>query len=270
MFSKSPKKSRTLLRARTAQRVARVASARRSATSGVDARASTLHYAKTLVFLSRCSNPNAVFAIPAGTVRHRHSLMARRAAWRRSERRRRSRRRKRAQGRPSAGRRSKHAPLPSLRLRTTSMTASNGPARVEERSAHRDRASTPPVPVDDRGRRRDRGSSFTGFRAAAKVKERGRRFPHLAVGSSICRGLGSRPLTDALGVPGARPSGHRSRAGRNGSIASFGVRSGRRVLETFLHEFSIGGAAFHAALRLFLRPLRGVILHLLLPVGLSP
>jgi hypothetical protein len=110
VFSKSPKKSRTFLRVRAAQRVARVASARRSATSGVDARASTLHYAKTLVFLSRCSNPNAVFAIPAGTVRHRHSLMARRAAWRRSERRRRSRRRKRAQGRPSAGRRSKHAP----------------------------------------------------------------------------------------------------------------------------------------------------------------
>src|SRR5712671_1646177 len=39
-----------------------------------DARANTLHQAKTLVFLSRCSNPNAVFAIPAGTVRHRHSL----------------------------------------------------------------------------------------------------------------------------------------------------------------------------------------------------
>ena len=27
-----------------------------------------------LVFLSRCSNPNAVLAIPAGTGRHRHSL----------------------------------------------------------------------------------------------------------------------------------------------------------------------------------------------------
>ena len=35
--------------------------------------------------------------------------------------------------RKSAGRRSKHSPLHSLRLRTTSMTASHGPARVEER-----------------------------------------------------------------------------------------------------------------------------------------
>jgi hypothetical protein len=62
--------------------------------------------------LARCSNRNAVFAIPAGTIRHRHSLTARRAAWRRSERRRRNQRRRRAQGRPSAARRrSKHAPL---------------------------------------------------------------------------------------------------------------------------------------------------------------
>jgi hypothetical protein len=81
------------------------------ATYGVDARASTLDQAKMLVFLSRCSNPNAVFAIPAGTKRHRHSLMARRAAWRRSERRRRSQRRKRARARQSAGRRS-NSPLP--------------------------------------------------------------------------------------------------------------------------------------------------------------
>ncbi len=132
------------------------------ATYGVETSSRALHPAKMLVFLSRCSNPDAVFAIPAGTKRHRHSLMARRAAWRRSERRRRSQRRKRAQGRPSAGRRSKHALLLSLRLRTTSMTASHGPARVEERCAHRSRTSTPPVPVDDRGRRRDRGTSFTG------------------------------------------------------------------------------------------------------------
>ena len=70
---------------------------------------------------------------PRALFRHRHSLMARRAAWRRSERRRRSQRRKRARRRPSAGRRSKHAALHSLRLRTMSMTASNGPADVEER-----------------------------------------------------------------------------------------------------------------------------------------
>jgi hypothetical protein len=133
MFSTTRKKSH-VISLDCAMRCARsVACARQHATSGVAARASTLHCAKTLVFLSRCSNSNGVFAIPAGTVRHRHSLMARRAAWRRSERRRRSQRRKRAQGRPSAGRRSNHALLPSLRLRTTSMTASNGPARVEQR-----------------------------------------------------------------------------------------------------------------------------------------
>ena len=99
---------------------------------GVDARFAALHRAKTLVFLSRCSNPNAVLAIPVGTGRYRHSLTARRAAWRRSEGRWR-RQRKRAQKRPSAGRRSKRAPRISLRFRTTSMTASNGPAQVEER-----------------------------------------------------------------------------------------------------------------------------------------
>lgn len=82
-----------------------------NARCGVVTRGDTLDCAKMLVFLSRCSNPVAVLAIPAGTVRHRHSLTARRAAWRRSERRRRNQRRKRAQGRPSAGRRSKHVPL---------------------------------------------------------------------------------------------------------------------------------------------------------------
>ena len=113
-------------------RVARLDSAGAHATYGIDASASTLDQAKMLVFLSRCSNPNAVFAIPAGTERHRHSLMARRAAWRRSERRRRSQRRRRARGRQSAGRKSKVLAASSLRLRTTSLTASHGPARVEE------------------------------------------------------------------------------------------------------------------------------------------
>ena len=93
------------------------------------ARANTLDPAKMLVFLSRCSNPNAVFAIPAGTSRHRHSLTARRAAWRRSERRRRNQRRRRARARQRrAGRRSKVLAASSLRLRTTSLTASHGPA----------------------------------------------------------------------------------------------------------------------------------------------
>jgi hypothetical protein len=37
------------------------------ATFGGGASAATLYPAKMLVFLARCSNPNAVFAIPAGT-----------------------------------------------------------------------------------------------------------------------------------------------------------------------------------------------------------
>jgi hypothetical protein len=40
----------------------------------VTARLLVRHRAKTLVFLPRCSNPNAVRAIPAGTGRYRHSL----------------------------------------------------------------------------------------------------------------------------------------------------------------------------------------------------
>lgn len=47
----------------------------------------------------------------------------------------------------------------SLRLRTTSVTASNGPADVEVMSASLLHPDTP-APVDDRGRRRDRGSSL--------------------------------------------------------------------------------------------------------------
>ncbi len=90
---------------RAAQRIVRVGRAGRDATSGVDARASMLHDAKTLVFLSRCSNPETVFAIPAGTLTTTPLTQARRAAWRRSERRR--QRRKRAGGKPSAGRRSR-------------------------------------------------------------------------------------------------------------------------------------------------------------------
>src|SRR5262249_40407187 len=116
-----------------ALRFKRVGDDDRDARCGVDGGANLLDYAKMLVFLSRCSNAEGVRAIPAGTGRYRHSLMARRAAWRRSVRRRRSQRRKRALGRPSAGRRSNYALLPSLRLRTTSMTASIEPARVEER-----------------------------------------------------------------------------------------------------------------------------------------
>jgi hypothetical protein len=55
--------------------IARAIDLAQVATSSVDTHATALHCAKMLVFLSRCSNPNAVFAIPAGTVRHRHSLI---------------------------------------------------------------------------------------------------------------------------------------------------------------------------------------------------
>jgi hypothetical protein len=85
VFSVGRKKSRRASRILASQRVACAARARQDARCGGDARATTLDQAKMLVFLFRCSNPKAVFAIPAGTVRHRHSLMARRAAWRRSE-----------------------------------------------------------------------------------------------------------------------------------------------------------------------------------------
>jgi hypothetical protein len=54
----------------------RMCHGRGDATSGVDPSANMPDCAKTLVFLSRCSNSDAVFAIPAGTGRYRHSLMA--------------------------------------------------------------------------------------------------------------------------------------------------------------------------------------------------
>jgi hypothetical protein len=66
--------------------------------------------------------------------------MARRAAWLRSERPRRRRQRRRPQRRRSAEKRRRSlAPPYSLRLRKTSTTASNGPAPVDQRTAHCDR-----------------------------------------------------------------------------------------------------------------------------------
>jgi len=68
-------------------------------------------------------------------MRATHSL-ARRAAWRRSERRRRRPQRRRPRARPSAEKRRRSpAPPYSLRLRITSTTASKGPAQVEQRTA---------------------------------------------------------------------------------------------------------------------------------------
>jgi hypothetical protein len=73
-FGVIEKISRAPLCNRAVHVVVRSACSRRDARCGVDARSLALHRAKTLVFLPRCSNPNAVRAIPAGTGRHRHSL----------------------------------------------------------------------------------------------------------------------------------------------------------------------------------------------------
>lgn len=86
----------------------------------------------------------------------------------------------------------------SLRLRTTSVTASNGPADVEVMSASLLQLDTP-APVDDRGRRRDRGSNLTlGFadkRSRCEERVDGST-PHRS--RAICR-LRSSALADALG-----------------------------------------------------------------------
>jgi hypothetical protein len=76
----------------------------------------------------------------------------------------------------------------SLRLRTTSVTASNGPADVGVMSASLLHLDTP-APVDDRGRRRDRGSSLTQtFAGQAKESvRRGWTDPRLAAQSGLRR-----------------------------------------------------------------------------------
>jgi hypothetical protein len=91
-----------------------------------------LDHAKTLVFLPRCSNSVVVFAIPAGTGRYRHSL---RLGGQHGEEAKDEDEVGGKEGRTQdeAPEEEVSAPLPSLRLRTTSMTASNGPARVETR-----------------------------------------------------------------------------------------------------------------------------------------
>src|SRR5258708_19587825 len=55
-------------------RVIRAVCARQQPRSSVDARSGALHHAKTLVFLSRCSNPNALSPIPPAPGLHPHSL----------------------------------------------------------------------------------------------------------------------------------------------------------------------------------------------------
>jgi hypothetical protein len=73
-FSTSPENSCAAAHDHAAQRAARIDCGRRDATCGVGARASMLHSAKMLVFLSRCSNPEAVLAILRALSRRRHSL----------------------------------------------------------------------------------------------------------------------------------------------------------------------------------------------------
>ena len=73
-FLRKRKNARARLRNEAVTRTDRVVTALQNARCGAVLVASTLHCAKMLVFLSRCSNPDAVFAIPAGTERHRHSL----------------------------------------------------------------------------------------------------------------------------------------------------------------------------------------------------
>jgi hypothetical protein len=59
--------SRAALRNHAVHRVARFTRGSQVARDGADTGSNVPHHAKTLVFLSRCSNPNAVLAIPAGT-----------------------------------------------------------------------------------------------------------------------------------------------------------------------------------------------------------
>jgi hypothetical protein len=91
------------------------------------------------------------------------------------------------------------------------MTASHGPARVEERCAHRSRTSTPPV------RSTTEGVGETGVRASpvhkrgytrlrramalrGKVKERADGFRTSPTAVISVAGLGPQPLADALGI----------------------------------------------------------------------
>jgi len=76
---------------------------------------------------------------PRARMRQRHSLMTRRAVWRRSERRRPKRQQKRARRKQSAVRRSRQ-PLLNGRRRLTLLTASNGPAVL---SSDNHRSATP-------------------------------------------------------------------------------------------------------------------------------
>jgi hypothetical protein len=79
------------------------------------------------------------------------------------------------------------------------MTASHGPARVEERCASQSPFGTA-GPYDDRGRRRDRGTSFAVLRFAEEVKKGADDFrTSLSTVTSVA-GPVPQPLADALGI----------------------------------------------------------------------
>jgi hypothetical protein len=146
--------------------------------------------------------------------------MARRAAWLRSERPRRRLQLRRPQRRRSAEKRRRSlAPAYSLRLRRTSMTASKGPAQVDQRTAQCDRFRL--AGSDGRqGRRRDRESRHHPSCAArlGRMKRRHGPDPGLTV-ASICH------RACASGIS-PTPSGFRARPGRDPK-SSFGAASSR-------------------------------------------
>ena len=198
MFSKMRINLRAALRARVTSHVACVGRARRGATCGVACRAEHARSCKNTGFLPRCSNSVVVFAIPAGTGRYRHSL---RLGGQHGEE-------AKDEGESSGekGREEDQAPeeevstrcFPSLRLRTTSMTASNRPARVEERwriaiaLRHRRLRST------------TEGVGETGLRASAvcahaRPMKKGWIIPRPAVAVAIAHGQGPASPTPSVG-----------------------------------------------------------------------
>jgi hypothetical protein len=144
--------------------VARVARVRRNATWRVSARAELLHYAKTLVFLSRCSNPNTVRAILRALSRLRYSpkLGGQHGEEAKDE------------DEVSDEKRRKEDPEEEVSTRCFSVVdfdevddcvtrAGESRERCAQSRPHFETAG----PFDERGPRRDRGTRFTGLRFAA-------------------------------------------------------------------------------------------------------
>ncbi|TMJ22154.1 MAG: hypothetical protein E6G96_20065 [Alphaproteobacteria bacterium] len=120
-----------------------------------------------LVFLSRCSNPKAVFAIPAGTERHRHSL---KLGGQHGEE---AKDEDEVSG--EKGRAQDKAPEEEVRYRhfqsSTSIDVVDCVKRAGERSKSSERIATRFDTAGSgqaRGRRRDRVSSFTARGSAIR------------------------------------------------------------------------------------------------------